>query len=259
MKVKSFRWLLLAIALLTISSILTGCASSEKDSFNDNELDLNKSSDDILKNNSPLPSENGTDEEIPLGSREETSGSCQDAWVCISSKARMHRLSNCTFKQKESCETRCEDGQCLENIRSNVTCIPGFKCKSSNSKGYQMESCGWTSETRCEFGCSNNTCNTQPSESATAGEENKETKPAEPIYYLSLGETQTITYNEVKYSFSIYNLDAGQVRVSLDNFKSDWITEGSSTTFGVGVKITVKEIYYQAYPGGKQMIGYTVG
>ncbi|MBI2151342.1 hypothetical protein HYU21_01295 [Candidatus Woesearchaeota archaeon] len=189
---------------------------------------------------------------------------CTVGWSCIDFRHRANRLENCTVTKVETCPVVCDNGRCLSRARSNITCTPGFKCKGEFLKGYQMEGCDWTSETKCEYGCANNTCQPKPNitESTTSTTGSSTSQPAEPViptYTISQGQSVSIDVQGTEAILRVYNLEDGRVRLMLDNFKTDWLSEGQSNTFPQGLKINVKEIYFQSYQGGKREVRYSLG
>ncbi|MBS3124552.1 hypothetical protein J4437_08055 [Candidatus Woesearchaeota archaeon] len=248
------------ILIFFISLFLIACTSLKINNLEDNKNNL----DDNHTSDTEINVENAVTEKTDIINGETPQPDCIVGWSCIDFRHRANRLENCTVTKVETCPVVCDNGRCLSRARSNVTCTPGFKCKGEFLKGYQMEGCDWTSETKCEYGCSNNTCQPKPNitESTTSTTGSNTGQPAEPViptYIISQGQTVSIDVQGTQAILKVYNLEDGRVRFMLDAFKSDWLSEGQSNTFPQGLKINVKEIYFQSYQGGKREVRYSLG
>ncbi len=175
---------------------------------------------------------------------------CNASWKCISSSTKAWQLENCSFAQRAECPLGCENDAC----KKGSTCIAGFKCKGSQVKGYQTESCAWISETKCEYGCLDAECLPKPNVTASTPiveEVQAATPPPKPV--LNLGETVEVGGKKL----SIHQIESGQVQLAVDGKKSSWLAEGSTYTSG-SLVITVHEIFFQSYGGGKKQISYSI-
>lgn len=240
---------------------LSGCNTlkiNDNNNFDDYSLE-----NDALDNVSNTPDETAQHMETNIENTETPLSDCTVGWSCIDFRHRANRLKNCTVTKVETCPVVCDAGRCLSRARSNVTCTPGFKCKGEFLKGYQMEGCDWTSETKCEYGCSNNTCQPKPNiteSTSTTGSNNAQPEePIIPTYIISQGQTIEIDVQGTPAVLKVYNLEDSRVRFMLDSFRSDWLAEGQSHTFPQGLKINVKEIYFQSYQGGRREVRYSLG
>ena len=180
-----------------------------------------------------------------------TSG-CVKEWKCISSGVKAYQYENCSYGERKTCANGCENNTC----KATEVCTPGFKCHGNYYKGYQLESCDWISQEKCEYGCANATCKPEPNVTQETAPTSAAT-PA-PVSYplLKIGETATIGINS---TLKIYIIEEGQVRLLLDERKTDWLTEGANVSFRDGTMIVIKEILFQSYSGGSRAISYVWG
>ncbi len=181
---------------------------------------------------------------------------CQPGWKCLSSTLKIRLLANCSFGERQSCTYGCANESC----NPPPVCEPGWKCKGSMERGYQENTCDWIQETKCEYGCFNATCQAKPNETTTPAEVMpSDTSPPRPsVSIIKVGEVQEITANGGVHNLSVGILEPERVRMSLDGFRSDWLSDGQSFTFGSGVTIKVHTILFQGFAGGKREVEYTV-
>jgi hypothetical protein len=173
-------------------------------------------------------------------------GECSAGWTCMSTSAKIYRNEDCTFGKREDCAYGCNEDDC----NPPPVCEPLWGCKGSNERGYQEATCQWVQVKKCEFGCDQGKCQDKPNQT-------RQTQAPTPVVSnseLELGQSIMIGDNSV----SIYLIEAGQVRVKINDFKSDWLSEGGNFTSN-GLVFNVKEIYFQPYEGGKKLITYTTG
>lgn len=247
--------------ILVLFVFLIGCSLAE-DKMNSNVSNgsVNKavpeqkiSLEKNLSQKTNLPSETFEDNPSVCG-----------GWRCISSFVKAYQYENCSFGKSEKCTTSCVNNTCVPA----KVCTSGFKCSSKSESGYQKEDCSWSNYQKCQFGCSNNECNPMPegynatnATNASAGSEVQETNvpaplPPEPIvtvYSLKYGEEHQLDGK----NFKIYNLEAERVILITNATKSNWLKIGDE--FNVGnSKIQIKDISYQPYVGGAQIVDYVV-
>lgn len=177
---------------------------------------------------------------------------CNPQWTCLNSREKIFRFENCSLGDRQECTLGCFD----DNCRVGGTCSSGFKCKGGHIRAYQTESCEWIQEKKCDFGCQDAKCLTEPNETVTDAQLEDEVveKPA-PLPTLNTGEFITVESEGVEYDVSIHFIEADQVKIRIGNKRSDWLEAGESFTAN-GIKITVSEILFQAYVGGKQSVVY---
>ncbi|MBS3116716.1 hypothetical protein J4421_03915 [Candidatus Woesearchaeota archaeon] len=229
--------------LLIVSFLITACLPSQQ--VEDTLPTI------VVEKAAPSPLlENKTDTTLPS----ETLSDCTSSWVCISTSMKAYRNASCGFSQKTECELGCINGTC----KKLSTCEAGFKCKNNQEKGFQKEDCNWIKRTKCDYGCENGEC--KPPENisniSTQGTSSTPVVTLAEIYpVLKAGESVNITAN---ITLRIYLLEAERVRLEMNNQKTDWLLEGGSFKFKSGTIITVREILFQAYAGGKKEIIYEI-
>lgn len=174
---------------------------------------------------------------------------CSEQWVCFGLEGKIYRYENCSFGQRVKCPLGCVDDEC----RTGEMCVSGFKCKSDVMKGFQKEDCSWIKEEKCPDGCENATC-LEVNESVVAEEVVEEVVPQETIYSV----TSSSPVEVAGHNISIRLIENGRVRLTVDGIHSEWIDEGGNYSFRTGVRIDVKEVLFQPYQGGKQMVGFTL-
>ena len=183
-------------------------------------------------------------------------GEC-GGWRCISSKTKIYQNPDCTFGERKDCYYGCDQNDC----RVPPTCEPGWKCATSATRAYQERDCTWIQETKCPSGCQEGDCvavsNTSATASGETGSTDQNQPPATKSYEtLSLGTTIQITVEGKEYSLRIMNLEADRVKLQVGDYRSDWLQEGGFFLTQDEVKITVHEIFFQPYQGGRQEITY---
>lgn len=191
----------------------------------------------------------------------QTSPSGCGGWKCISSFVKAYQYENCSFGKSEKCATSCINNTCAPA----KICTSGFKCFNSNEVGHQKEDCSWSNFQKCQFGCKNGECSpmTEGYNATTniSGTETSEANepaplPQEPIvtiYSLKYGEEHQLDGK----NFRIYNLESDRVILLVGSVKSNWLKIGDELSIG-NSKIQIKDISYQPYVGGAQMVDYVV-
>ena len=196
---------------------------------------------------------------------ENKSSKCEASWKCIGKWKKGYLGSDCNWSQETECRLGCKDGKC--NL--GKVCEVGFKCISENKKGYQTESCGWINTKRCPGGCLKGECLPEPVKNETVNktvevkssaidDSKKEEVVKDTMYVTKLTETSNITLNKKNYIIQIYNFEGDRVKIKVNDIRGDWLKEGESFTDNGEITLTLKEILYQAYAGGKQQVGYTL-
>jgi len=234
------------ILLLIIFIFFIGCSSV-------NELDNNQTT-----NNITLIAENDSVSET--ADLEINPPGC-GGWKCISSSARAYQSENCSFGKSEKCSTSCVNGTCAPP----KVCISGFKCSSAKEYGFQKEDCSWSNFNDCPFGCNNGECNPMPEGYNETNQTNQtntseaETPAAETpveivtIYSIKPGEEHQLGGQ----NFRIYNLESERVIFVSNITRSDWLAIGDSFTLGDST-LEIKDILFQSYEGGTQLVEYTI-
>ncbi len=234
-----------SILLMILFLLVLSCTS---ETVNEQE----QATDDVpLDSASMPPNETADSAELEEQNTINTpTGLCPAAWVCLSSTQKMYRYENCSFGQRQDCRFGCTNGTC----RSPPSCTVGFKCHGNYVKGYQLEDCSWISETKCDYGCENAQCKNA---SSTRTETQNETAssssnppPQQNFNTVSAGETVTVEVGGTEYSVSIYTMEQGQARITLNGQRGDWLGEGDSFTYSSGVTITINSILFQSFEGG---------
>ncbi len=224
--------------MLALLFLIAGCASTLEET-EENSLDNATLEPEISVENDSLE----TDSSLTSG--------CQEGWTCLSSSKKVYRYENCSFGERRDCKFGCSNNTC--NPAS--VCTVGFKCQGDYYRGYQQESCDWINKENCEYGCVNATCKPKPN--VTQEETASESAPSSVSYpMLKVGETASIGTNS---TLRIYLIEEGQVRLQLDDWKTDWIIEGGNVSFRDGTMIIIKEILFQSYSNGVRAVSYKVG
>ena len=232
--------ILVSIGLLISLLLIAGC---------EEEIRKTNTTGENLANNT----DESSDDEEPLPQIPPKPGDCPGKFICISSIVSAYQDTNCKITNRTTCKTECgTEGICKE--KEIKICTPGFKCRSQQERGFQREDCAWDKKEKCEFGCNTvtNKCANQSSAVIPAPNITAVPKTADPI--ITFGETVEISAGNL----SIYLLEPGRVQLKLNSKRSDWIEEGQNYTFP-DATISIKEILFQAYDGGKKQVVYTVG
>ena len=238
------------LILALISVVIIGCSTEKiveevEEDFSANISD--NAGGDITENSQPL-----------------AEGECVQSWRCISSSIKAWQNADCSFGEKKDCPLGCYNDTC----RVKEACDPGIKCRDGNTRGYQLESCQWTNEVDCEWRCEDNACIEMPENYTTNETPENETPeeaavepvivPATPENRLEIGQVKLINVNGNQTELSIYIIEESRVRLKLGTQKSDWLMEGQSGYFSVGVNITVTELLFQPYDGGTKAVVFEV-
>ncbi|MEK6969814.1 MAG: hypothetical protein AABW48_05290 [Nanoarchaeota archaeon] len=263
------------VVLLALLIVLCGCTPIEKDNLGENNLtgvgvslgddSAGTPKDETAGTAAEAPKTEITGEE-PTPTEAIITGSCTPGWKCISSEYKAYLNADCTFGERKRCTLRCADNDC---VAGNV-CTTGIKCIDVRTKGFQQEDCSWTNRVNCDYGCENNVCISSlanaSAASTTAETAASSTAAATPVAgavvthpELKLSEVQEVTIGGLKYDLAISVLEADQVKIRLNTQKSDWISEKGSFRFGNGITITIYDIYYQTFSGGKMGVSYSIG
>ncbi|HLC71133.1 MAG TPA: hypothetical protein VJI32_03945 [Candidatus Nanoarchaeia archaeon] len=233
-----------AIVFVMLFILILGCNSEEQASLQENETPT------VLENISQETPESSSDIDLPAGE-------CLVGWKCISSTVKAYREPDCSFGERVQCPLGCFNDTC----RAASTCTSGFKCINDHRKGYQTEACTWINDVECPGGCEEGEClfyNASAME--ITPEPEVEEEPAAPVdnsRTLRMGQQETIDIGDEDRVISIYILEQSKVKFSVDGFKTDWMEEGDTVLIR-GLTITVKEILFQSFSGGKQEVRYTV-
>lgn len=206
-------------------------------------------------------------EASPQGGQEEMDtpaplplGACDVGWKCISSLMKAYRNTSCGFGERVSCPLGCVNDTC----KAASTCISGFKCINNHRRGYQTEACTWINDVECPGGCEEGECLFYNASAAQASEVEAEPTAEEPVApvddssTLRMGQQETVEIGDEEHIISLYILEQSRVKFYVDGFKTNWLEEGDSSVVH-GVTITVHEILFQSYSGGKQEVRYTIG
>ncbi len=186
---------------------------------------------------------------------------CTAGWKCMSSRKKIYQLANCSFGERIDCPLGCENDACV--VRTE-TCDSGFMCKDDFTIAFQTESCSWIRETECEWGCEDGECRLeaesvaeQVDEPSSAVDEEEQEERIQ-LSTLRMGESTTVEVDGVEHSISLYLIQAGEVKMKIDDERSEWMNEGDSFSYD-GVTIVVEEILFQSFDGGIRQVGYRVG
>jgi len=245
------RLILVCILLLII--LFTLSCTVEESAMNESQEDLEAE-------------ERTGESDLVVEEEQQTEGMCTPNWICISRDFKMYQDENCVTSQKKKCTLGCINGTC----KAAKICASGFKCRDDFTRGFQNEGCQWTDDVKCDWGCDNNKCLPMPEnatlvnetvdvENVTVEEEVVEEEAViESIFTVSIGEEKTINVNSVEYSISVYNIEADQARLNVNDRRSGWLKENQNFTYGSELIIYIKEILFQSFPGGKKTVGYTI-
>ena len=184
-----------------------------------------------------------------VGSKDtaETSGTCVSDWRCVDNKYKGFQLENCSFIDQVECPLGCRNNTCVPG----ETCEPGFKCRNINTVSFQDSACQWSKRKDCEFGCVDGQCNPKPNE--TVVEQTAEDN-LEPASILKAGEIKNIEGKNL----SLYLVEEERVKLQINDKKSDWPKEGENYTYMSELSISVVDIFFQPYAGGRQEISYII-
>lgn len=168
---------------------------------------------------------------------------CLEETRCLNSTSLSVQYINCTIIL-EMCPEGCFNNSCLA-----VVCSTKFQCKNSTTRAYQNKDCSWNQEENCEFGCNNGACASAPTE------QNESSGPLGDTNVLYAGKKKEVVVNGNNYNLSIYLIEENQVRIKINDDKSDWLTTGKNFT-SYGITFTPQEIYFQSW--GLQAVVYEV-
>lgn len=252
--------------ILVLFIFLIGCSLAE-DKMNSNVSKANASDESV---NKAVPEQKISLEKnlsqkinLPLETSETNPSGC-GGWRCISSFVKAYQYENCSFGKTEKCTTSCVNNTCAPV----KTCTSGFKCFSKSESGYQKEDCSWSNYQKCPFGCSNNECSPMPegynatnATNASAEPEVQETNLPVPLPPESVVTVYSLKYGEEHQldgkTFQIYNLEAERVILIFNGIKSNWLKIGDEFKIGNSF-IQIKDLSYQPYVGGAQIVDYIV-
>ncbi|PIN73200.1 hypothetical protein COV20_03135 [Candidatus Woesearchaeota archaeon CG10_big_fil_rev_8_21_14_0_10_45_16] len=191
--------------------------------------------------------------------------SCVDEWKCLDDSTQGHVLADCSVSETKICENGCEDNRCV----IPEGCEPGWKCIDESRKAYQEASCRYINKQTCDWKCEDSQCvekpanYTEPVEEqppTSYAEENQEPEEAETsnIAEINQGETQVLNVGGKQYNLTLYFITETEVKLDVDGVRSDWLMDGDDFVYQ-DIRITVRYILFQSYPGGKKIVGYSVG
>ncbi len=235
------RFLLITIFIIPFI-FLIGCAS-EISKNNEIKLPETDKKDEPSKDDL-------SDDEKEINETKENDTLCTPKWGCLSSKIKAYQGEDCNWTKRQDCELGCNKGECKEP----PTCEPGFKCRGQYGAGFQNAACEWVNSKKCEYGCKDAECLPKPNQTDVKKEEVKEEVKKVEYPSLSFGEEVIIE----NYTLKLHIIEADRVRLNFDGKRSDWLYEGGNYT-PKGIKITIREVLFQSFPGGKQEIRYSVG
>lgn len=244
---------IMAAAFLLLFVLLVGCADKNQAE----DLNEEKASVSAVDDTSQPITEEGQ-EKINAPPSSLPAGQCATGWKCISSTMKGFQNLNCTWGERSKCPLGCFNNTC----RAASACVSGFKCINDHRKGYQTEACTWINDAECPGGCEQGEClfyNASAVEEATAlaAEEDISTPPVDNSRTLRMGQQEAVEINAEERVISVYILEQSRMKFSVDGFKTDWLGEGETATIR-GLTITVKEILFQSFSGGKQEVRYMV-
>jgi len=246
---RRIKLILLGISFLIISLFFIGCSSTtipedSNQTFKNVSLEANGSLENYSQKNNSLLLNN--------------SAIC-GGWKCISSFVKAYQYENCSFGKSEKCSTSCVNDTCAPA----KVCSSGFKCSGADWYGFQKEDCSWSNLKECQFGCNDGECNPPPE----GYNETNQTNTSE-IETPSVVETPapTVTVYSIKPGeehqlggkiFRIYNLESDRVILTVNTTRSDWLVIGDEFIIG-DASIQIKDILFQPYEGGTQLIEYII-
>ncbi len=240
---------IIMLALLLLFIVIMGCSQAEPVE----ELRAENAPAVLLENTSEAMVE-----EISEVSPALPSGQCASGWKCISSQIKSYRSANCSFGQRVQCPLGCVNDTC----KAASVCTSGFICLY-NRRAYQTEGCTTINEVECPGGCADGEC--LPYNATAAAEAAAEqaaaaasAPPPDTSRTLQMGQQDLVTVGETEHSISLSILEESRVKFSVDGFKTDWLEDQESIIIR-GLNLTVREILFQSYDGGKQQVKYTVG
>ncbi len=240
---------IIMLALLLLFIVIMGCSQAEL------------AEESIAENTTVVLLENTSEsmvEEISEVSPSLPSGQCLPTWRCISSQIKAYQKADCSWGERITCRLGCFNDTC----RAGSTCESGFKCINDHRKGYQTEACTWINDVECPGGCEEGEClfyNASAVEdiAAPAAIVEDPSPPPDNSKTLRMGQQETVEINGEEHVISVYILEQSKMKFSVDGFKTDWLEEGDTATIR-GITITVNEILFQSFSGGKQEVRYTV-
>lgn len=234
------------VVLVLMTLFLSSCTFGKKTEVNQTNAGLNQS---LWLNQSEEANQT-------LRSQESLAG-----WKCLGKWEKAYRYQNGSWSGRIECPLGCENGEC----RKGKTCASGFKCIDESKRGYQTEACLWIKTSVCEGSCEKGECkliipknetnNNRTNTTLVKETPKTETKPKENLETLELNEEKIIGANGATYILRIYLLEPERVKLMVDGTKSDWLKEGGNFTYG-SFTISLKEILFQSFAGGKRMISY---
>lgn len=230
------RGVLIVFVLIALVIVL-GCGP---------EIALPSELSDNADNKTAASASKEGENETPL----EEATPCSAGWTCLSLSQKIYRHANCSFGQRSDCRYGCANETC----RAPPTCTIGVVCSGNHYRGLQVETCEFNWKEKCEYGCAEGKClPAPPPENASSGSALIDEGPQPMISILAVGEMQEISGHNV----SIALITEDQVMLSVDGRRSDWLMEGTVYIRG-DLSLTIQEILFQSYSGGKRQIGYMV-
>ncbi len=243
---KKIIFLLLVLSLL----LIIGCAEE-------------KQAEELMEENETAssPEDDSTAEDEASAPLLLPSGACAPSWKCISSQMKAYQNESCGFERRITCPLGCQNDTC----RAASVCTSGFIClgqAGQQRRAYQTEGCTTINEVECPGGCEEGEClfynETAAQEEAQAVQQAAaEAPPPDTSRMLQIGQQEVVTVGETEHTLSLTILEQNRARFTVDGFRTDWLEENQNVTIR-GLKLTIKEIMFQSYDGGKQQVRYTL-
>ena len=182
-------------------------------------------------------------EEIPAITLPTAIVTCLEEEKCFNSTTLRVQQANCTIIP-QNCPEGCFNNSCLA-----VVCSEKYQCQNSTARARQNKDCSWGENETCEFGCEEGKCLAEVVSIAV----NESAGPLGNGNVLYAGKKKEVSANGNGYNLSIYLIEDNQVRIKINDDKSDWLTTGMNFT-SYGITFTPLEIYFQSW--GLQAVVY---
>lgn len=242
---------IMMVVVLCLFILLISCADNNQAE----ELNEENATAFDLDNVSESITEEGQEEiNVPLSL---PAGQCAAGWKCISSQMKAYRNESCGFERRIQCPLGCQNDTC----RAASVCTSGFICLH-NRRAYQTEACTTINEVECPGGCEEGECllynETAAREAAEAAQQAAtEAPPPDTSRMLQIGQQDLVVINDINHTVSLSIVEQSRAKFRIDSFQTDWLEENQNVTIR-GLKLTIKEILFQSYDGGKQQVRYTL-
>lgn len=242
---------IMIVVVLCLFILLVGCADNNQAEELNEE---NATASDLDNVSESITEERQEEINVPISL---PTGQCIPGWKCISSQMKAYRNESCGFERRIRCPLGCQNDTC----RAATVCTSGFVCVNQYMKGYQTEACTTINDVECPGGCEEGEClfynASAVQEAAAPAAESSPSPPADDSRILRMGQQEKVEINGEEHVISVYLLEPSRTKFSVDGFKTDWLEEGDTAHIR-DVTITVKEILFQSFEGGKQQVRYTV-